>query len=791
MTTTLKKPSTATSPASTPALPDLGEERMLRYRRHTALLPFECALPGRGPDGSSYLIGFDPRKSMLTAIGLVLANGRLRAFSAAVTSNDRGWTPAVIQARFQNLVKAGMLRTLAAQAIAQIAPKMADDATAAFGQMVSFASSKAAKPRQVGWRLPVLGNDGKLLVVGSANDDAALIPGEFWKPLPLELSEAIRFFGIDGSTPFFADLSMQRFRKHLEAERGVAGAVPRTEIWDDAAYSDVALLEAGRISRLVEAFGRGLDKEALAVVTPSARYGSGAYDFYAEASGDVRTRRLQAARSYPLLAPSFAHRPMIRKAIDAAEPIGDLIATGFGLGKAGTKRLANCGWRADGLMVEQIAEAIGKFPPDWFPKDQKEWMAFLDVAVAAGAVMEEMIGVPVEKLFDGTKGKWSEIALKMAQALPRLDRDGNALPPDTSRENLVTLCRQVGDVINAFATEVLKPALANHFGRAELVSGYARDREIRKIAAGILFSGKNIVSIIEAAKSWHVHHHRMLLEREAASAELKRYEDDTWAPLFKPIQAPNGIWIVSLTNTDQLKEEGHGPSFGAKAGEEPKGLNLCVGGYTSSCKNYGHHIISFRQSVEPDPGQKSMGRISVAEITQVAAGDTAFKIRQHYGYGNSPLKDDSPSKVALAWLQEMLALGRLEIDFAEIERSRERNAEAEARAEREGRRDALARACGFDWRDRNAVAASFRTWSKTRSSGSFLPKDLRSRERDYDEANPDPLAGAEHAAARDEREAFYQQEAHKNLAAVLDRPDCRALIDDILPSYKTVAAPTR
>lgn len=800
--TTLMKPASADAPrpaaAVQPALPDLGEARMARYRRHTTRLPFECALPGRGPEGCSYLIGFDPAKSMLTAVGLLLLNGRLRAFSAAVTSNDRGWTPEIIRARFQGLVQAGMLRTLAGQALSQAMPKQgqADDVSAAFGQMTSLGSSRSSKaPRQTGWRLPVLGNDGKLLVVGSANDDAAMIPGEFWRPLPMDLSEAIRFFGLEGAKPIFAQASMQMFRRELDKERAVPGAVPRTETWDDAAYADLALLEAGRISRLVEAFGCGLDKEALAVISPSFRYGAAAYDYYAEAKDEVRTRRLQAARVFPLLASSFSHRPLIRQAIDAAQPIAELIATGFGLGKAGAKRLASCGWRADGLVVEQVAEAIGKFPPDWFPKDRKDWDAFLDVAVAAGAVMEEMIGVPVEKLFDGTKGKWSEIALKMAQALPRLDRDGNQLPPDTSRENLVLLCRQAGDVVNAFATEVLKPALASHFGRAELVSGFSRDREIRKIAASILFSGKNIVSIIEAAKSWHVHHHRMVIERDEharAEAEAKKdYDTDTWAPLFQPIQAPNGVWIVSLTSTDQLKDEGHGPNFGGKKGEPAKGLNLCVGGYTTHCKHSGNHILSFRETPEADPDRKSGGRLSVAQIGRVKPDDTKFQVSQHYGYENSSLKEDDPSKVAMEWMKEMLALGRLEIDFAEIERSRERNAEAEMRAEREGRRDALARACGYDWKDKEAIAAAFRGWSKTRSSGSFLPKDLRSRERAYDEANPDPLAGAEHEATRVEREAFYRQEAVEKLAAVLARPDARALIDDILPSYKTVAAPTR
>src|SRR5690606_9208877 len=116
--------------------------------------------------------------------------------------------------------------------------------------------------------------------------------------------------------------------------------------------------------------------------------------------------------------------------------------------------------------------------------------------------------------------------------------------------------------------------------------------------------------------------------------------EDGWPPLCNPVQAPNGVWIVPLTDPRELNDEGRA----APDSNGVCGLNHCVGGYAYACRSGRSHILSLRAGGSHGPGIK---RLSTVEIMSVVPGEVDLNVRQHRGPSNRA--PDRSATLALEW----------------------------------------------------------------------------------------------------------------------------------------------
>lgn len=477
-----------------------------------------------------------------------------------------------------------------------------------------------------------------------------------------------------------------------------------------------------------------IDTEALRALRASSAFSRSDFAFYARGDGraasmERRQRRLQAAVAYPLLAASMARNLRAKLAIDGAKPLNDELIQAFGqtstkepvFSKALLRRLHGLDWPVPpGVSPEWLAERIGEIPADWFPKTPEEWESFLVVACVLGRTLPRRIGISFGDLVKGCGGKWVDFRRRMAKSCfdsrppEDLDEAGRRAwlrsPAilDESFEALNNAAIDLSDMVDHFARLVVLPAagLANPDNKpflAETQRGAARHA-----AASLLFGGKNACAMFEISRHYHTQAEHVLAKatnHEPGVIEFKQVAEDGWAPLCNQVQAPNGVWIVPLTDPRELADEGRGFSnTSSRNADGTDGLSHCVGGYSSSCRDNGHHILSFRHIEDG-----VIKRLSTIELDAVIEGDRKFNVCQHRGRRNG--KPPDVAAQAWEWFQDAVWHNGVAINYEGI-----RSYQVTQMKRRD---DEIEMACGYKWKDEGAFENALRAFDE------WLGKGLR------------------------------------------------------------------
>jgi hypothetical protein len=295
--------------------------------------------------------------------------------------------------------------------------------------------------------------------------------------------------------------------------------------------------------------------------------------------------------------------------------------------------------------------------------------------------------------------------------------------PDTSREALHNACLTTEDMVDAFAKKVLLPLAAQECGLEDVYLAPVQFEAARASAAKVLYSGKSANAIFELSRHFHSQYEHIMeagadkvedAEKQRRLEEARRaasltalgidhanIPEDGWPPLSAVVQAPNGVYIVPLTDPRLLQDEGrpghcnNGPRENA---DGSLGLRHCVGGYSGTCKN-GGHILSMRVLTGKD--HPTFERLSTAEISPLPYGDTDLKCRQHRGFSNGAPPEAATR--AFEWYKEEVAAGRIQLNHDKI------RAHVGASTMKV---DDVERACGYEWRERRRIEDAMYPWGQ-------------------------------------------------------------------------------
>ncbi len=229
--------------------------------------------------------------------------------------------------------------------------------------------------------------------------------------------------------------------------------------------------------------------------------------------------------------------------------------------------------------AEHLARTLRHVPPDWVPRDLDGWMALGGCFPAIAHAHRFAPPANVAAILDA-RGDWQGLLARLDQA-----RDG-----DTP---LASAVRDVEDVVRAYATQVVGPALA--------IRGRERGVELSHVARDVLTRGRRIRRLIELSRRWH----GSTLAR--TSSDL----DPTGWPRAWPDWERDGIHVTELTDGLALVSEG-------------VELSHCVGGYGSTCRSGDGRILSVRN----DAGER-------LSTVQVRLGGDGPAVVQHRGRGNA------------------------------------------------------------------------------------------------------------------------------------------------------------
>lgn len=410
----------------------------------------------------------------------------------------------------------------------------------------------------------------------------------------------------------------------------------------------------------------------------------------------------------------------------------------------------NCAGKWDELRLRIVTAYVDTRPP--------EGTSDADAAVLeAGVDWEALAKLPRDKLEAGAIAAFERLEglsgnISQEVIVPWIVR---RVAPDVSQEYLRNACFEVSEMAEVFARKVLLPLAANEArerdGRQQFPLAHQHHVIANKVAASILLPGKSMVRLMEMARAYANRSVEIggagadelperteedeRKEREAIQAAMEAatmavigidpnspIPADGWAPLAPVARAPNGVYIVPLTEPGHLQDEGRGYSGNSGRNKDNSaGLSICVGGggYAGLCQRDGQHIVSFR--VEGGTSGAPYTRLSCMQVGPIKQGSTELKCLQHRGQANGAVPERSER--AWEWYKEQFKTGALVLNYDGV-----RSRLASARA---AQVDEVALACGYDWRDRDRIYKAMSPW------GPFVGKKHRKMGVDQFAADPD------------------------------------------------------
>jgi hypothetical protein len=278
-----------------------------------------------------------------------------------------------------------------------------------------------------------------------------------------------------------------------------------------------------------------------------------------------------------------------------------------------------------------------------------------------------------------------------------------------------TACIGVDDMLGTFSKKVVLPLAALKSNMQDVYLAQLQRENARMAAAKVLCGGMAASSVFESSRWFHSQFEQILNAGadEQTDAARRAREDairtaaalnalgvdhgaippDGWPPLCAITQAPNGVYIVPLTEGALLRQEG----FRGINPDGTEGLHHCVGGYSETCRR-GGHILSMRV-ITPDG--LSFRRLSTAEITPIVYGDKHIDVRQHYGRGNGAIPEASAR--AMEWFRGQIASGAVPLNYDGI---RQHLGSLGIKA------DDMAAVCGYEWREAERIDRAMAPWGK-------------------------------------------------------------------------------
>jgi hypothetical protein len=492
-----------------------------------------------------------------------------------------------------------------------------------------------------------------------------------------------------------------------------------------ADFADSVLTHASKLS---------VDHRAISILVKTANPRLSLIAFYS-GEGDRPENRRQQAAIYPIFADYLASRLQLKMTIDRkdgslAEKLASSLSTdAYTVTPAMLKRFAQAEGVPDGCDVASMMLFAHAVPADWLPKGGDDFESFAHIATAVVETFSDPLEY-IPALIKGCGGKWNDLLNKIVKSAyppPRkpksdpsvaqiegpvapsaavapgsavamvenpADIDPNYVPPPPRPLAVRYSLRGMHDMILQYTDNVVIPMAAHRQGSNEVyISPDLRDQAERQ-AQRILLGGRTIAEIADISRRFHQEQYRILEGSPILQKERMRYvaaaSGEGWPGLTREVQAPNGLWIVPLKTTGQLKDEG-------------KKLSHCVGGYTAQAERCSSHIVSVRSL--DDNGAQSL---STCEIEGISGPSGPFKSRQHYTTGNTT---PSPAaQQALGWYLTSLAAGEIPVHWNEIKIFKSNDAK---------KADSIERFCKYDWRDPDMLFEATVPWFPV------LPKSFR------------------------------------------------------------------
>ncbi len=398
------------------------------------------------------------------------------------------------------------------------------------------------------------------------------------------------------------------------------------------------------------------------------------------------------------------------------------------------KRFSQAKHVPDDCDVASIMLFAHAVPTDWLPTGGEDFEAFAHIATAVVETFAEPLDY-IPALIKGSGGKWNDLLGKIVKAAyppprkpkpkpgptgdvpqpegpagiiidveptagtavvvaPPEEIDPNYVPPPAPALAVRYSLRGMHDMILQYTDNVVIP-MAAHRQESDAVyisNEFRREAELQ--AQRILLGGRTIAEIADISRRFHQEQYRILEGSPVLQQERMRFvaaaAGDGWPGLTREIQAPNGLWIVPLKTTGQLKDEG-------------KKLNHCVGGYTAKAERCSSHIVSVRSLVDD-----VVTPLSTCEIGGISGPSGPFRSIQHYTTGNTT---PSPAaQQALSWYLTSLEAGDIPVNWNDIKLFKDNEAK---------RADSIERFCKYDWRDPDMLFEATVPWFPV------LPKSFR------------------------------------------------------------------
>ncbi|WP_408902718.1 hypothetical protein [Methylobacterium radiotolerans] len=597
---------------------------------------------------------------------------------------------------------------------------------------------------------PLMIGDSPAFVVVGASDDGPIgwlvgadADGVPYGVGPVPLSEAALRGGAEGVGAELVRLVTpeQRDETNLVPLLAGFGLIPGRPVPKDGALAALIGLEAAHADpvsagHMLDAAGfegvrERIDARALHALRAADRIDVSSYLFFA-GDGPKADHRRQAAGTYPLLAGAMSRLPTVKMRIDAGSSLADALEMAMGrredgrptLPKAALKRLQGIEWAADAMAPEQLAEALGSISPQNVPRTREDFEAFAAVASTIGRMLPS-VGLTFDVLAADSQGKWAEFRRRTAKAAMErrppqgLDAEGiaewrrNPPPPDESVEALRAACVDLEEMVDMFARTLVLPAASAASDEMPIL-GEIQRRQAREVAAQILIGTKTAPGAFLATRAWHGTAMEMLAVVRGGDPELverlQAVAEDGWAPIAQAMTAPNGLFILPLTDPRMLADEGRG--WGLRGEESTlnadgsRGLNHCVATKESYCRQGTMHVLSIRR-VNADG---TFERLSTPSILGVPQGSTEIRPNEHRAFGNT--NPSAEAAAAWKWYKDGLSSGAIPINHDMIREVTVR--------ERKRWSDDVARGALYDWRKDELLERAFSAWRP------YLPKAMQS-----------------------------------------------------------------
>jgi hypothetical protein len=514
-----------------------------------------------------------------------------------------------------------------------------------------------------------------------------------------------------------------------------------------------ALNLSGMEETAIEAFAQSVEKQvqnlpidhrAVAILAKSGRPQLSSIAFY---SGDDEraANRRQQADIYPMFSDLLAARLNLKLTIDRkdgslAEKLAAALSNdAYTISPAVLKRFSQAERVPDGCDVASIMMFAHSVPMDWLPKGGDDFAAFAHIATAVCETFENPAEY-VPTLIKGCGGKWNDLLGKVVKAayppprkpkpepgapqlespanpqavvdsahpvhqggnaiVPAAPEDPNYIPPPPNALAIRYSLRGMQDMVRQFTDNIVIPMAAHRQASNEVFISPDLRHEAEVHAQRVLLTGRTLAEIADISRRFHQEQYRIMEGSPVLQAERKRFiaatNGEGWPGLTSEVQAPNGLWIVPLKTTGQLKDEG-------------ANMDHCVGGYTAKAERCSSHIVSIR-SLTPDEktGNLVARPLSTCEIGEISGPSGPFKQRQHY-----TTKNTTPSPAAqqaLGWYLSAMEAGEIPVNWEQIKVFKESGGV---------KADAIERFCKYDWRDPDLLFEATVPWFP------ILPKSFR------------------------------------------------------------------